>query len=189
MMRASFPALLLISATLAACASHKEVVVDKHISQSGALKVHPSLLGAPVPQELQEAPPIDTAATAAEFGELPIKPDQTGLRTQRSVYFAANSSLLADAYQPVLQAHAQYLAAHPKSQLRIEGNADEGSTAGDNARLGRKRAEAVRQAIIALGATPKQLNIKTPGARPHKSPAAESRVENRRADIIYEKED
>lgn len=189
-MRTTFPALLLLSAILAACASHKEIVVDKHISQSGPLRVNPGLLGAPVPSgfEWPETPATDIAHTATEPGELPIKPDLTGLRTQRSVYFAASSSLLAEESRPALLAHAQYLAAHPKAQLRIEGSADEGLTAKDNTRLGRKRAEAVRQAMIALGAAPKQLKIKTPGTPLPKPPAA-SREENRRADIIYEKEE
>lgn len=53
-MRATLTAtLLLLSALLAACASNKDAPANKHISQSGALKVHPGLLGQPA----QPAPP------------------------------------------------------------------------------------------------------------------------------------
>jgi peptidoglycan-associated lipoprotein len=47
-MRILLPAALLLSALLAACASDKDALTAKDIPQSGALKVHPGLLGAPV---------------------------------------------------------------------------------------------------------------------------------------------
>jgi len=47
MMRISLPVALLISALLAACASDKDALTSKDIPQSGALRVHPDLLGAP----------------------------------------------------------------------------------------------------------------------------------------------
>jgi peptidoglycan-associated lipoprotein len=53
MMRASIPLALLIATLLTACASDKDVIASKHISQQGSLKVHPGLLGEPVPPELQ----------------------------------------------------------------------------------------------------------------------------------------
>lgn len=55
-MRATLTATLLLSALLAACASNKDAPANKHISQSGALKVHPGLLGQPA-QPAQPAPP------------------------------------------------------------------------------------------------------------------------------------
>lgn len=58
-MRASIPLALLTAMLLAACASDKDVLASKHISQQGSLKVHPGLLGQP----LQNASP-----TAASVG-------------------------------------------------------------------------------------------------------------------------
>lgn len=54
-MRATLTATLLLSALLAACASNKDAPANKHISQSGPLRVHPGLLGQPVPGETQPA--------------------------------------------------------------------------------------------------------------------------------------
>lgn len=51
-MRASLPIAFLLSTLLTACAAFKsEIPPSKHISQSGPLKVHPGLLGQPVPAE------------------------------------------------------------------------------------------------------------------------------------------
>jgi peptidoglycan-associated lipoprotein len=48
----------MFSALLAACASDKDALTSKDIPQSGALKVHPGLLGAPVaPQAPAKAEP------------------------------------------------------------------------------------------------------------------------------------
>jgi peptidoglycan-associated lipoprotein len=53
-MRATLTATILISALLAGCASTNDGPANKNISQTGALKVHPGLLGQPVPAELQQ---------------------------------------------------------------------------------------------------------------------------------------
>jgi len=195
-MRASLPATLLLSTLLTACAAFKsEIPPSKHISQSGPLKVHPGLLGQPVPAE---APPAATPVPAAtpapgaanEATETPIKMDQIGLRTQRSVYFDLNSSTIKADYDPALRAHARYLADHPKAHVRIEGNADERGTAEHNERLGLKRAENVRTALLSNGAMKNQLSIKTLGASSPKKTGhdEESWAENRRSDVVYERE-
>lgn len=193
-MRATLPATLLLSVLLGACASSSDIPVSKHISQSGALRVHPGLLGQPVPAELQtgEARPGAAASPLAQATDAaPIKMDQAGLRTQRSVYFDLDNAAVKAEFEPALQAHGRYLASHPTAQVRIEGNADERGSAGYNARLGQKRAENVRQAIIDNGAAEKQVRIKTLGeSRPKlKGHDEESWAENRRADVVYEKED
>lgn len=192
-MRATLPATLLLSALLAACASTPDLQSSKQVAQSGTLKVHPGLLGQPVPAELQEARSVPAAnnkqvAAPAESPDAPARMDQAGLRTQRSVYFDYNSAAVRSEFNPALQAHARHLAANPKSRLRIEGNADERGTPGFNARLGLLRAENVRQAMIGYGAPEQQISLKSLGAaRPKlKGSDEESWAENRRADVIYE---
>lgn len=66
-MRATLTATILLSALLAGCASTKDGPGNKNISQAGALKVHPALLGQPVPAELQQemrqnTPPVPEKA-------------------------------------------------------------------------------------------------------------------------------
>jgi len=187
-MRASLPATLLLSTLLAACASKGDIPPSKHISQSGPLKVHPGLLGQPVPPELQPEARTTTATTST--ADAAIKMDPVGLRTQRSVYFDLNSAEIRVEFDPALQAHARYLAANPKSRIRIEGNADERGAPDYNARLGMKRAESVRQTMIRHGAPEQQVKVKTLGeSRPKlKGHDEESWAENRRADVVYEVE-
>ena len=186
MMRATLPATLLLTALLAGCASTKDIPPSKHISQTGALRVHPGLLGQPVPPELQDARDLAQAKSGKQ--DTLIKMDQEGLRTQRSVYFDLNSAELRVEFDPALQAHARYLAANPKSRIRIEGNADERGAPDYNARLGLKRAETVRKTMIRHGAPEQQVRIKTLGeSRPKlKGHDEESWAENRRADVVYE---
>ena len=169
---------------LSACVSTKDVPVNKHISQSGQLKVHPGLLGMPVPAELADTMPGATVA------EAPIKMDEVGLRTQRSVYFDLDATAIRAEFNPMLQAHARYLKENPKARVRIEGNADERGSSEYNQRLGLRRAENVRQAIIGHGASDKQVVLKSLGeSRPKlKGHDEESWAENRRADVVYEKE-
>lgn len=191
-MRPTLPATILLSVMLAACASNKAVPQPTSIAQSGPLKVHPGLLGQPVPAELQQEALASAAPAAAPApeSEPAIKIDATGLRTQRSVYFDLNSADIKADFDPALSAHGRYLTEHPEARIRIEGNADERGTAGYNNRLGLKRAENVRQALIAHGASTKQLSIKSLGkTKPKKTGHdEESWAENRRADVVYEKE-
>ena len=185
-MRASLPATLLLSALLAACASNKDAAINTNLAQTGTLKVHPGLLGKPVPTELQTE-----AATPATAPDNSMKVDQVGLRTQRSVYFDLKKADIKADYAPALEAHGRYLAAHPQAKIRIEGNADERGSLGFNARLGLERAENVRREIINNGGSAKQVSIKSLGeTHPRlKGHDEESWAENRRADVVYEKEE
>ena len=188
-MRASLPLSFLLVALLSACASQKDIPPSKHISQTGALRVHPGLLGQPVPPELQE--PSVATAPAAATSEGKMQMDEAGLRTQRSVYFDFDSATIKAEFEAMLRAHADYLAKNRQVRIRVEGNADERGGAEYNSRLGMRRAEAVRQAIVGQGAGEKQVTIKTlgelrPKLRGHNE---ESWAENRRADIVYENAD
>lgn len=200
-MRVSLPAALLLSTLLTACAFKGDVPPSKNISQSGPLRVHPGLLGQPVPAAPvatppQPAPGQPTASAAPAIAipqspESPIKMDQVGLRTQRSVYFNLNSAAIKADYDPALRAHGQYLAGHRKARVRIEGNADERGSAEYNRRLGLKRAENVRKKLLSHGAEKSQLSIRTLGASHPKKTGhdEESWAENRRSDVVYERED
>lgn len=190
-MRLTLPTAALLSLLLAACSSAPKATTP--ISQKGTLKVHPGLLGQPVPPELQTGDAAATAkATASDAAPAPaMKMDEAGLRTQRSVYFDLDSADLKADFNPMLRAHARYLAAHPEARVRVEGNADERGSLDHNKRLGAKRAEAVRQSLVDQGAAEKQVKITSFGeTRPKlKGHDEESWAENRRADVVYEKEE
>ena len=190
-MRATLISFILFFALLAGCVTSADKLNHKNIAQTGALKVHPGLLGEPVPSELQQDMRVASGKTPAVPADAPMQLDSTGLRTQRSVYFEYNNADVKAEFDPALQSHARYLAANPKSRVRIEGNADERGCAGFNNILALKRATNVRQAIIGHGANEKQVVVKSLGEyKPKlKGHDEESWAENRRADVVYEREE
>ena len=72
--------------------------------------------------------PSDTAGGVGAGGQGgavmdPFNPNSP-LAQQRSVYFAFDSYVVEQQYQPLVQMHAQYLAANNQQRVRIEGNTD-----------------------------------------------------------------
>ncbi|AXS80965.1 peptidoglycan-associated lipoprotein [Dechloromonas sp. HYN0024] len=194
-MRASLPVAFLLSALLSGCAFKGEIPPSTHILQSGPFKVDPALLGQP--SAARPVPPTTAAivapppVTTSPVSDAPIKLDAIGLRTQRSVYFDVNKANIKADYEPALRAHARYLAEHRQARVRIEGNADERGTTEHNQRLGLNRAKNVQSTLLAHGATKQQVSIKTLGAsNPRKlGHDEESWAENRRSDVVYEREE
>lgn len=189
-MRPSLPLSLLFAALLSACASSPQTA-RKNVDQSGALRVHPGLLGQAVPPELQTADaPAAKAGLAGADANRDLKRDEVGLQTQRSVYFDLDSTEIKAEFIAMLQAHARNLAGDPNARLRVDGNADERGSGEYNRRLGLKRAEAVKAALVAQGAKEQQIQASTLGeSKPKlKGHDEESWAENRRADLVYQKE-
>ena len=185
-MRATLPATLLLSFLLAACAIKGDVPPSKHISQKGALKVHPGLLGQPVPPELQGETRLAAASSGSEAAGQPALADPLAVR---SIHFDLDSAAIKADYDTVLQAHARHLAANPALRIRIEGHADERGPSDYNRRLGQKRADSVRQTLVNHGAPENRIGIRSLGeSKPRqKGHDEESWAENRRAELVYEK--
>lgn len=105
----------------------------------------------------------------------------------RTIYFAFDSSRIAPKYQDVIQAHANYLANHPKVDLRLEGHTDERGTREYNLALGARRAKSVAHALVIAGADPKQITTLSFG---EEMPAVvghtpEAYAQNRRVEFVY----
>lgn len=79
------------------------------------------------------------------------------------VFFAFDSSQLTPESQRTLDRVAAWLRRHPERHLLIEGHTDPIGTSAYNAGLGTRRAEAVRRYLVARGADPDNLAIKTYG--------------------------
>ncbi len=105
----------------------------------------------------------------------------------RSVYFNFNRSRVHSRYEKMLKAQAQYLFAHARAVVRLEGNCDERGTVGYNLALGQKRAHAVAELLESLGTNPAQIEIVSYGKQ---RPVAQGNnpsdwAVNRRVDIVY----
>jgi peptidoglycan-associated lipoprotein len=107
--------------------------------------------------------------------------------SKRSIYFDYDSYVVKDEFQALLSAHGKFLSANPKMKMLIQGNADERGSREYNLALGQKRAEAVRKALVLLGAREDQLEAVSLG---EEKPACSVSSEecwgkNRRGDMLY----
>lgn len=106
---------------------------------------------------------------------------------QRVIYFALDSDEVLPEYQPVLKAHAAYLAAQPRRSVTLAGHADERGSPEYNVALGERRAKAVQRILELQGVGAEQLVVvsygeEKPAVLGHDE-AAWSR--NRRVEFLY----
>lgn len=169
-----------------------ETPTSSPVVQRGPLKVHPGLLGQPVPPELQvkEEPKLAAAEAAPATPAAPAKPADADLLAKRAVYFDVKSAEIKAEDNAVLAAHGRRLAKNPETRVRVEGNADERGSDGLNKRLGQQRADAVKAVLTANGAGDQQVATVSYGRKKPKATGhdEESWAENRRADLIYDRE-
>ncbi|MCB9652850.1 MAG: OmpA family protein [Deltaproteobacteria bacterium] len=78
---------------------------------------------------------------------------------------------------------AKIFAHHPARRLRIVGHADPAGPAVYNLALSRRRAEAVADALVELGATRSQFDIESVGSTDPES--RRSRAESRRVELDW----
>ena len=109
--------------------------------------------------------------------------------SRSTIYFVYNSSEVQPDFITVINAHAQYLVAHPNQKLTMEGHADERGSPEYNVALGDQRAKAVAELMKARGVSDGQLTLVSYG---EEKPAAfgndESAWErNRRVELAYQR--
>ena len=137
-------------------------------------------------------PPRDTGpkvATPGDRGKVGMDPlrDPGNILSKRSIYFDYDSNVVKDEFRPVVSAHAKYLGQNRSTRVRIEGNTDERGSREYNLALGQRRADAVREMMQVLGASPSQIETVSFGEEKPRAQGSEERAwaENRRADIRY----
>ena len=103
------------------------------------------------------------------------------------IYFDFDQSELRAEYADLLQRHANNLADNSRSQIRLEGHADERGSREYNIGLGERRSQSVRRLLLIQGASADQISTVSFG---EERPAAfgsdeESYQLNRRVEIKY----
>src|SRR3954447_22338230 len=129
--------------------------------------------------------PAGIDGTLLRDGTVPLQTpaEETG----HTIYYDYDAYAVKPEYQPILEAQVAQLTAHPDSQLRVEGNCDERGSREYNLALGQRRADAVKRALMLLGAPAAQIVSVSFGSE---NPAAEGHSEsdlalNRRSDMMY----
>lgn len=146
-------------------------------------------------QELtQNEQPIVRPLPGAGVGETRLGAEpwaqlkETGsLLGKRSVYYDYDSYAIREDFVPVVEAHAQFLIAHPDLKIVVQGNCDDRGSREYNLALGQRRADSVKRAMVLLGVNDRQIETVSFGAE---KPVAFGQDEaswsqNRRSDIVY----
>ncbi|CAK0750441.1 Peptidoglycan-associated protein [Gammaproteobacteria bacterium] len=112
--------------------------------------------------------------------------DPATLLSKRVIYFDYDNTDVSLEYQPIISAHAGYLAKNPKITVILEGHTDERGSREYNLALGERRAQIVRQ-FMQLNVAPNQLEVVSYG---EERPASIGHEEaawrlNRRVEIVY----
>jgi peptidoglycan-associated lipoprotein len=106
----------------------------------------------------------------------------------RLFYFDFDRSIVKARAQRLLTEHAEYLVAHPRRAVRLEGHADERGTRDYNLALGERRSNAVRSYLMAQGVRSSQIRTVSYGEErpvdPGHNEAAWAR--NRRVELVYD---
>ena len=106
---------------------------------------------------------------------------------QRSIYFDVDKYEVKGDYQALVAAHAKYLVANRGFKVLIQGNTDETGSREYNLSLGQKRADAVKRALVLLGAREDQIESVSLGEEKPRNTGRDEAAfaENRRADVLY----
>jgi peptidoglycan-associated lipoprotein len=162
---------LITLATLAGCSS-----------QPAAPEQDPSSVGSGNTKNVGTTTAVSTDPYSVDKLKDPSSP-----LYKRSVYFDYDSYVVKDEYKALLEHHAKFLAKNGQMKMLIQGNADERGSREYNLALGQKRAEAVKKALLLLGAKEAQLESVSLGEeKPACAEATEACwAQNRRGDMLY----
>ena len=100
-----------------------------------------------------EAPKAVTIISAP-----PEEPEEV-IYNLEMVYFAYDKSIITTAFGEALQRNYEWIAENPDVQIQLEGHCDERGTNEYNLALGERRAKAVFDYLMNLGASPSQFSL------------------------------
>lgn len=138
--------------------------------------------------------------TASSAGTIPtVRPDQmqgaglaalrdpNNILSKRAIMFDYDSFTIRGEFMPLVEAHGRFLAANPQMKMLIQGSADERGSREYNLALGQKRSDAVKKALMLLGAKEGQIESVSLG---EEKPQCTERneacyAENRRGEMLY----
>lgn len=142
----------LVALLLAACASTptvEDVAMDEQYDSADQTTGFDTRLGG----DYESFGDQDYAAeTGTGAGQDTVASLEAGI-----IYFDYDSSVVAPEYLDLIRRNAAYLANNPGAQLTVEGHADERGSREYNLALGQRRAETIKQLLLARGASSSQV--------------------------------
>ncbi len=120
---------------------------------------------APEAQKTETVAPAPTAPAETKTAEAApeVKPEAEKAATEaeglKPVYFDFDKSFIRDDAKAVMKANVEWLKAHPKAKIRIEGNCDERGTKEYNQALGQRRAASAKKYLTTLGISGHRISL------------------------------
>jgi len=134
-----------------------------------------------VNEDIEAAKMLKAQALAAQKTELLADIQR------KVVYFDFDRSEVKSEFYSIIKANADYMALEPSASVTVRGHCDERGTREYNLALGERRANSVRDALMAEGVSSSRINVVSYG---EDNPVAEGHNEaawsqNRRAEFSY----
>jgi len=107
----------------------------------------------------QDAEKSVEAPKAVTIISAPPEESDAAIYDLEMVYFAYDKSIITTAFGEALQKNYEWIAENPDVQIQLEGHCDERGTNEYNLALGERRAKAVFDYLISLGASPSQFSL------------------------------
>lgn len=140
---------------LAACASTptvEDVAMDEQYDSADQTTGFDTRLGGDYESFGEQNYGSEGAGGAGGAGQDTVASLEAGI-----VYFDYDSSVVAPEYLDLIRRNAAYLVNNPGAQLTVEGHTDERGSREYNLALGQRRAETVKQLLLARGASSAQV--------------------------------
>ncbi len=122
--------------------------------QSGSSDTKPL----PPPPKEEKLPPLTKEEPAPEERASGPAGGEAATSLQ-DIFFDFDQWVIRPESRKVLEADAQWLAAHPQAKIQIEGHCDERGTEEYNLALGERRAKSVMNFLVNLGISPSRLSF------------------------------
>ena len=107
----------------------------------------------------QDAEKSVEAPKAVTIISAPPEESDEAIYDLEMVYFAYDKSIITTAFGEALQKNYEWIAENPDVQIQLEGHCDERGTNEYNLALGERRAKAVFDYLMSLGASPSQFSL------------------------------
>lgn len=102
--------------------------------------------------------PTDISQSGGKLLNDPNHREDRDVLAAQTVYFDLDSATVKSSESSKVQEVAKYLQSNLANEVMIEGHCDERGTEGYNLSLGERRALAIREALINLGASPDRVH-------------------------------
>jgi len=107
----------------------------------------------------QDAEKSVEAPKAVTIISAPPEESDEAIYDLEMVYFSYDKSIITTAFGETLQKNYEWIAENPDVQIQLEGHCDERGTNEYNLALGDRRANAVFDSLMSLGAGPSQFSL------------------------------